>query len=111
MMDEEDSMLHTIQSAFPSLVAMEHARIAQFDILSLRKIPGIPQRRTGGRIVGGIMAGRSDRDGSDQTTTNSGVERGPRGRRGPAAVTGQATALRTLGALCGGERDQSGQRP
>lgn len=58
-------------------------------ILRLWMRPVRPQCRTSGGIVRRSMAGRANGHSRDQTTTDGVVERGPSGRGGPAAVTGE----------------------
>jgi hypothetical protein len=83
------------------------------DILGLGKVPSIPQSGTSSGIVSRIMAGRSDRNSGDQSTTNSRVESSPGGSGRPAAVSRHATALAGGASIVTrrGEDGQRGQHP
>lgn len=83
------------------------------DILSLGKVPSLLQSSTSSGIVSGIMAGRSDRNSGNQSTTDSRVESSPGGSRGPAAVSRHATALAggARSVVRRGEDGQRGQHP
>lgn len=84
-----------------------------FGILRLGKVPSSLQRSTRRGIISRVMAGRSDGHGGDQSTANRRVESSPGGGRGPAAVSGHATALarRARVVTRSSEDSQRGQHP
>lgn len=82
-------------------------------LLGLGKVPSILQSSTSSSIISRIMAGRSNGNGGNQPTTDCRVESSPGGSRGPAAVSGHATALARGARIVArsGEDGQRGQHP